>query len=87
MIPVNQNFERAFVDENGVLTQWGRNLILGLLKQQVIVYTGTPEGNVDAPVTTICMDDTATTSGTATTYIKQITANTSGDGTTGWLLM
>jgi hypothetical protein len=70
--------------ENGKLTERAWKLLRQLVQLQILTGSGSPEGVIDAKITTLYMD-TAGTAGNIL-YIKKL-ADISGDRSQGWILV
>ncbi len=76
---------RPFVDDNGILTSQSRAFLREIFIQALIVGTGSPEGVVEAEITSRYMDDTGTTGNIL--YIKRDADDGAGDKSIGWILV
>ena len=76
---------RPFVDEKGILTSQSRTFLREIFIQSLIVGTGSPEGVVEAEITSRYMDDAGTAG--AILYIKRDADDGAGDKSIGWILV
>lgn len=76
------NTENPIVDQTGRMTQVMRAFTLALSNNIPLVNAGTPEGAVDAPVYSFCIDSTGVAG--SLLYIK-MQEDIAGDKTKGWV--
>ena len=75
---------RAFVDQNGLMTQEARTWVQTINDRTLIIDAGSPEGAIEAPIGSEYMDSAGTASNIK--YIKR-DADIGGDKTQGWILI
>lgn len=81
IVPVNAN--EPIVENNKTMTQRYRTWLLQVNATLPILGEGSPEGNVDAPLYSLYIDTTSTTSG-AIDYRKML-SDIAGDTKQGWI--
>ena len=75
---------QPIVEKDGSMSPPFRAWAQAITRLDPIVGTGSPEGVVDAPITTLYMNDAGTAG--SILYIKKLT-DISGDSTQGWILV
>lgn len=80
----NLNRAQSIVDDGGKMVRRFQDWSQNVTRLQILVGTGTPEGNIEGIETQLFMDNTGTTNNIL--YIKR-DADIDGDRSMGWILV
>ena len=76
---------RPFVDDKGILTSQSRAFLREVFIQALIIDSGSPEGVVEAEISSMYMDKTGTAG--SILYVKRDADDGAGDKSIGWILV